>query len=201
MVHQSISSFEQLFCFLFSKHFVLVNLIFLAFELRIFHFLLLFWMLCMRVTVNKPKHMTCHEPYSPQITTHGIFVTEFFLVCPMKKIMYWSHVSCVIIKRNINKNLWPVCSKTLTRRWGRKRNTRTFPKLFVLSEKAKIKMAVAKIFGLQTKTVICLRLFMKNSLLQICEFKLMKTCGENVNSYIMVLSSESSIHHHHDLKN
>ena len=42
-------------------------------------------------------------------------------------------------------------------------------KAFCVNENAKIKMAIAKFFGLQENAIICLRLFMKNSFLQFVD--------------------------------
>ena len=61
-----------------------------------FLFLVLFRMLWMLVTVNKLKHMTCHGPHVPGITTNRTSLVEFFFpVCSMKLIRYWLHASWV----------------------------------------------------------------------------------------------------------
>ena len=70
----------------FSSHFFVYQLNFSVFSainllspsilLPSLPFLVLFWMLWLLVTVNKLKHMGYHRPYSSQITTYSIFVTE-----------------------------------------------------------------------------------------------------------------------------
>ena len=114
--------------FLFPKTFSPINSISLSSESWIFcHipsclFLLLFRMLWMLVIVYKLKHMTCRGPHVSGITTCGTFLTDFFFFSAFNEISpeLVTHILSSNIK-NINKKLWSVRPKALTRRTKRRK--------------------------------------------------------------------------------
>ena len=140
MMHQSMSSFEQLL-FSFSSDFLTYQVnfsVFWALNLLLpsilfvsWLFLVLFLMLWMLVIMNKLKRMARHEPHASQKTTNVIYVIKFALGVLNEK----SLVLLTRVLSNINKNLWPVFPKTLTRRRIR-RNTKAIAKLFALHANA-----------------------------------------------------------------
>ena len=76
-------------------------------KLTCFRISVLFWMLWMLVTVNKP----CHVPHASQITTSGTIFTEIFLGVSKEWISSLLHASKVSNLKTFGKKLLPARQK------------------------------------------------------------------------------------------
>ena len=101
---------------------------------RFWHFLVLFWMLLMLVTVHEP----CHVPHALWIRTSETIFMEICSGMSKEWVRSWSHVFLITKVKTFHKKLLAVCPEKVARRKKRK----------------KTRMAIAKLFALDTNTKI-----------------------------------------------
>ena len=95
-------------------------------------FLVLFWMLRMLVTVNKP----CHVPHLSWIITWGTNYRKIFLGVSKEWTRSWSYVSLITNFKKLPKKLLTVRPENWMRRKKRKKSIMAIAKLFALKANA-----------------------------------------------------------------